>query len=379
MISPLEKVTLAQTKEERDACARFGYDVYVKELGYNPPGTDHDRQIVWEELDDSPYARHYYAGPVDDIRGIIRLLVWPPGTVDPKLFRAYSMSLYQGIDKLSTMEVGRLMIRPKMRGKLIFPSLARRAFADGCSLGVELGFAECRPGLVPHYRRMGLRPYRADLIQTPEGLMVPMVLVMSDLDYHHAVGSIAEDIVARVFGPGGRPVLDISAYASLLHEDVQRIEVDAERVWASIENDMAIKRLAPTLFDGVSDADRRAIVQGGLLLELQSGADVAVEGRSEQEIYLLLEGSLKVITGEHTVATLEAGEVFGEMAFFRPTCKRSATVRAVEPSRILALSRNFLERLKREHTDAALKILFNLGRIVSERLAAQIVRPAPAF
>ncbi|MBT3221024.1 MAG: cyclic nucleotide-binding domain-containing protein [Proteobacteria bacterium] len=375
---PFEKVTLAETQAERQACARFNYEVYVEELGYAPSGTDHERRIVWDELDTSPWSHHYYAGEIDEIRGILRMIVWPPGEIDPTMFETYSMGLFEGIETLTIMEVGRLALRPTLRGKLVFPSLARRVFEDGgLHHGVDLGFSECRPGLVPHYRRMGLRPYRADLTQTPEGLMVPMVLVMSDFEYQRAMGSLTEDLTTRIFGPGGRPPLDITPFASLLNQDRQHIEDLPDRVWAAIENDLTIGRAPPALLDGISGSDRRTIFDGGLVLKLESGANAAVEGRNEDEIYLVLEGQLEVIACGHNVAMLRAGEVFGEMAFFRETHKRSATVRAVEPCRILALSRNFLERLKVDHPNVAFAILFNLGRIVSERLARQIVQPGP--
>ncbi len=48
----------------------------------------------------------------------------------------------------------------------------------------------------------------------------------------------------------------------------------------------------------------------------------------------------------------------------------SATVRAVDDCRVLALSRSFFRRLVKKNPNDAHVLLFNLGRIMAERLAS---------
>ena len=62
--------------------------------------------------------------------------------------------------------------------------------------------------------------------------------------------------------------------------------------------------------------------------------------------------------------------MFGEIAFFRREGRRSASVRALEPSRIATLRRSWLDDLGHKNPAAAQAILFNLARVLAERTAA---------
>lgn len=375
-LTRLENVSVARTEEEKDACARFAYEVYAREMGYRIPGIDHDGRRLWDAHDQGPNAIHLLAGPPDDIRGIMRLLVWGPGEIDEELFKAYSMRQFPGIEELHTAEVGRLMIRPTVRGKLVLPALARAGYSRLAGKhGTDLAFAECRPGLVQHYRRMGLRPYRADPIHHPEGLMIPMVQVLSDREYLRSVNAVTSSQVWQHFGPWRRPTLDLAPFTHLFDEDNQRIVLDTDRIWSSIELRMTEDSTKPHLFDGLSDEDRQAIMQKSAILEVSAGADAAVQDRSERELYVVLDGSFHAMVNGQIVATLTPGESFGEIGFFREAGIRSATVRAASDGRLLLLSRNLLKKLKRTRPEAAFIVLQNLGRILAERLADRSQTP----
>ena len=69
------------------------------------------------------------------------------------------------------------------------------------------------------------------------------------------------------------------------------------------------------------------------------------------------------------VARLGSGEVFGEMAFFRDEGKRSASVSAVRPSRIVTLRRKWMDDFGESNPQGARAILFNLAKVMAERAA----------
>ncbi len=88
-------------------------------------------------------------------------------------------------------------------------------------------------------------------------------------------------------------------------------------------------------------------------------------------MFLINEGQVSVeIQKDHftaTLATLEKGAFFGEMALLDES-PRSASARAIEPTKTLALYRNDLTRLIQTDPETASHIFRALARIVGDRL-----------
>jgi CRP-like cAMP-binding protein len=76
--------------------------------------------------------------------------------------------------------------------------------------------------------------------------------------------------------------------------------------------------------------------------EIFPSADtVLVEGSTDDRLYLIVEGRAESSTvgpsGIVPLATLEPGEMFGEISLLEPASRRRATVTAVEPLLLLGL------------------------------------------
>ena len=124
----LEPVHVATTAEEREGIYRFRYSVYVDELGYGVPGADHEAKRVHSPDDDADFITHLYTGTSDAMTGVLTMTCWGAGSEVPAYdFRLLSMDRFPGISQLNCCELGRFMIHPSARGKLILPSLAATA------------------------------------------------------------------------------------------------------------------------------------------------------------------------------------------------------------------------------------------------------------
>ena len=104
------------------------------------------------------------------------------------------------------------------------------------------------------------------------------------------------------------------------------------------------------------------------------GDAVMTAGAWDQSLYLVLEGQLEVLAdrgqrGYRRVASIGAGSVIGELAFFDGGA-RSALVRAVAPAILAELSRPEFDALAMANPDLAQRLLFDLGRILAQRLRA---------
>jgi len=100
-------------------------------------------------------------------------------------------------------------------------------------------------------------------------------------------------------------------------------------------------------------------------------SDLVHEGEHGDAMYVVLEGELRalaIVEGkESTLATIAAGECFGEISLLDQG-PRSADVVANRDTRLLKLSSASFERLLREAPGLALPILLALSRALVDRL-----------
>jgi CRP/FNR family transcriptional regulator, cyclic AMP receptor protein len=105
-----------------------------------------------------------------------------------------------------------------------------------------------------------------------------------------------------------------------------------------------------------------------------TGDPVVTAGARDQSLYLVLEGELEVLAphgrrGYRRIASISGGSVIGELSFFDGGA-RSALVRAVTPALLAELSRAEFDALAVANPVLARRLLFDLGRILAQRLRA---------
>jgi CRP-like cAMP-binding protein len=99
-------------------------------------------------------------------------------------------------------------------------------------------------------------------------------------------------------------------------------------------------------------------------VELPADTVLAKEGRPGYEFFVLLSGRVDVTRDGRSVATLAAGDFFGEIALIHRSPRR-ATVTAVTPVRVLAVSYRDFSPLLATSPQIQTKIL----KALAERLA----------
>lgn len=136
-----------------------------------------------------------------------------------------------------------------------------------------------------------------------------------------------------------------------------------------MHNDSLVKKLARSvkLFTGLSHEDIREFISNCRKIEAAPSEVVIRQGQQGSEMYIIVAGSLEV-QRETTLevkllATLQPGEVFGELAIL-DQLPRSATVKAASQCLLLAFERSSLVRIP----NVAPKLFRNVALILSERL-----------
>ncbi|MFO0663799.1 MAG: cyclic nucleotide-binding domain-containing protein [Polyangiaceae bacterium] len=126
------------------------------------------------------------------------------------------------------------------------------------------------------------------------------------------------------------------------------------------------------VFGGLSDDARAFFVDNCQFVKLAIGEVAFREGEPGREMYVLLSGELEVLKrsrrGRDTrVAILGPSDCFGEMSVI-DLQPRSATLRALAPTKLLRISAEELDLLYRTDVKAYAMLVLNIARDLSRRL-----------
>jgi CRP-like cAMP-binding protein len=119
------------------------------------------------------------------------------------------------------------------------------------------------------------------------------------------------------------------------------------------------------LFHGLSPEDVAKIIAKGMTMEVKKGDAVFYQGTVGSQMYVVLGGSVNLTDGKKNLATLRAGDMFGEMALINNE-PRSATATAAEDGRLFVLSETIFQKLMTKRV--AIRILLNIIATMSKRL-----------
>jgi hypothetical protein len=364
----LEPVKRATTAPEREAIYRFRYEVYIEELKYHYPAADHQRRWLTHDEDEKPYTTLLYTESDGRVTSAAQVRAWEPAQVPERDHQALSLDLFPGIEHLRVAQIGRLMIRPTLRGQLLMPSLLRAGYEYlAGEAKTDLAFVDCAPGIARHYLQLGARPYGGRLLVGPG---IPLLLVPSDYERLRRLGSPVAPLVKKYFGPGKRAPLDLTPYRHLLDGGDLPVEFDPDKIWREFETRLlGHDRERPVFVQNVPLKVLKRLATSGFILKV--GAEDTVTGQDiqERELYLTLEGVLEVIRDGRRMALLERGALFGDIGFFTAAGTRTASVRALTDARVLVLRRRFLQEITREFPEGGFQVLMNISRVMAERMA----------
>ncbi|MCH8290129.1 cyclic nucleotide-binding domain-containing protein [Candidatus Poribacteria bacterium] len=148
--------------------------------------------------------------------------------------------------------------------------------------------------------------------------------------------------------------------------EILRLAIEAEGGVSKDSIGSICERLRDATLAEIQREDLNMIFAEGS--KYQVGETICHEGTISDEIYYIKNGQAQVFLGDLPIATLNAGEVFGEMSLFYDM-PRSATVKAsMDNTEIGILKRQSLAASLKGKKDSAKAILFRLYSLLPERL-----------
>lgn len=98
-------------------------------------------------------------------------------------------------------------------------------------------------------------------------------------------------------------------------------------------------------------------------LELEADEPFIVEGTTEDSLYVIVSGRVRVHRGNKQITEVGPGSTVGEMAVLQPE-PRSASVTTVTPARLLRLRKRAVDDLLVDHPELAASVIAALVSMV---------------
>jgi CRP-like cAMP-binding protein len=127
------------------------------------------------------------------------------------------------------------------------------------------------------------------------------------------------------------------------------------------------------IFSGLNQGQLQSVVRIADVKQFAQDAVIFREGDRGEELYLIVKGKVRItrqyaLGGDETLAVLEDGQAFGEMAVIGDDVVRSATAKTAGKCELLILKRQPFRQLLHDDRDFAYIVLWNVLKQVSDRL-----------
>jgi hypothetical protein len=369
--SPASKklsVNCAESAADRERIYQFRYRVVVEALGTRHPDADHERKRLESPLDDGSILLYLAAG--DEILASLRLTLRPPDAPLPaEYYMAYQIPRFAELPAEALAVTSSLVVAPGEAAPRALASLLGAAYKLNRAKHVQFDLTHCAAAQIELFQRLGYRQLGRSFA-ADGGLQVPLVLVLEDLLYLKNVGSPLLKLAHGTSADGASGAWFRRRFPEV--EDVSAsTEMQEGRLWDRLAGHLNQPPLlgVPLLRD-LSFAAAKRLVASGNLIRCSAGETVVKAGQRGQEMYVVLTGAVEIRAtppNERVLATLDRGELFGEIGFLSDA-PRSASAVALTDVEMLVLTQDFFRTVMAKMPDVASQVLFNLSVILCERL-----------
>lgn len=111
----------------------------------------------------------------------------------------------------------------------------------------------------------------------------------------------------------------------------------------------------------------RRLIAAGALHEYRPGKTIVTQGNADNDIYMIVSGSVSVIINSREIAVRSGGSHVGEMALLDPTARRSATLVARERTVALKLPETAVTRIAAAYPDLWRRLAVEIASRLRER------------
>lgn len=358
-------VHLPQSAEERARIYAFRYRVEIMKKAGASVFADDKKMIVTDDLDES--AVQLCLVKQHAVAASVRINSAESMEFGESVSAHFRLGAFAKFQPKNLSLTSRLVVSGGDNPGQLTAVLLGAAYKVARNMGSLFDFTSCPPPLVPLYERLGYRRYADNFFDEDDVYHVPLVLLTDDVAHLRYVGSPFSKLALEFTNSAEACQWFERTFPDSVHSAAEGA-LDEEDFWS-----LLTEKLRQTPIEGIpllknmSYADAKRILHTGSTLKCKRGDRIVQAGATSREMYVILSGSVEVRTGDHVVAELGRGELFGESALIS-SAPRTADVVALEDVEVLILSQDFLENGLRTMPDVMSRVLYNLSMILVERL-----------
>jgi GNAT superfamily N-acetyltransferase len=297
--------------EQRDACYQLIYDVFCTEMGIMRGDADHQRGIVRDEGVDVSLVFH--AELDGELAGTMGIIIGDPGGGEPggapfpeHFEQEFDIPRFLPAVARHQMAFNiRFLVKPEHRSSALPFRMIVAASNAQIERGVELVFCFCQPHLLNLYTSLGFRSYAPLFEVQGFGVVVPLVMIVSDLPYMKAIRSPLFRYWPKHVD---KPELAARIRAVLPEEPPVTVSTALEGAsWSEAYSLLSQTQGRKGPFDGFLEEEVNAFLERSQILECTHGQQIIVKGQDTRPAFVVLEGAVEVRAGEVAVARYQKG------------------------------------------------------------------------
>lgn len=361
-------ISPAATEEQKEAVYRFRYQVYVEEMNRYRSIADHDRRLLYEDVDDQ--SRLYVVTDGDRVVGALRFSWGGDAPFVERHVAQYDLQPFLDCTPAEQLVVGeRFMVAPEFRGTDLLFRMFQTYLRFANDHRIQLIFGDCEPHLLNLYQGLGFRTYTRKNVNSPEtGYLIPLVMAPEDLGYMRRIRSP----LLKVLQDFGGDVRLPEAAATLLERDTavtSQIFAEQDEYWSQVYdalNKVEHDRTSP--FDGMTEEQAASCLSKSSTIECVGGDRVVKKGNVARNMFIVLSGTLEVRDGNRVIGTMTVGDIFGEIAFLLGTPRAADVYAVTDDTKILSLSETEIRKIIESDPEIAARLMLNVSKMLCRRI-----------
>lgn len=356
--TPIE-ICVASTAEEKQGIYRLRYQIYAEEMSKNFPCMDHNKKLLYDELDN--HALLVYAKTGSQFIGTLRINMgriddFPPFWADTLLLHKFLEYDRQQIFAYTS----KFMVAQNYRYSTVPYLLSAKAYEIYCMHQIQFSFGVCNLHLLRLYEQFGFRRYGRNFVDPGYGLLATYVLLVDDIKHLRAVHSPFYRIARK------RGSLDNRA-AEWFYEQFSENSViinsqlvSEEDLWNYLYTRLRYKpNQILSILQGVSDAEAKKFLHCcGVVAQCRAGDQIAFRGDICYELNILITGRLGSSAGD--AYSISSGQCFGAPALVHHFGHKE-DIYSITETEILVLAHSAFFKFRHSHPHIANKVIQNLG------------------
>ncbi|SCM82550.1 conserved hypothetical protein [uncultured Sporomusa sp.] len=356
--SPL-KIRIATHSWEKNEIYRLRYQVYVQEMDKAlRPAIKKDNQVS-DSLDNTSILLYAQSGR--EIIGTMRLTVAAAEDYPHSLAETFHMHTIKALSNNfpnPLLGLGtKLAVAAEYRNSPVLFFLLAEAYQIVRRQNVQFLFGGCNPSLIPLYERIGFRRFTRNFTDPGYGLLVPLAIVLEDIQHFRAIKSPIYRHARRYCNDLTIPQQFLQAFPETAkHINTQL--ASRESLWAYVQEKLLVSPYVIPPFINLGSENIMTILASGALFHCASGDCILYPNSLSNDIYILISGTLQATSPAGTRILLP-GDHFGS-PILSAQVRQTETVTALTESEVFVLPGQALARYQHLHPQAAEILVSNL-------------------